>query len=73
MRLVVAREAPRAIALRINSRSAAAFGADQPLILVEAQRARGDAELCREIGNREMVAIGMTLDQGICGTGRHAA
>ena len=62
---------PRAIALRIDPRGAAAFGGDQPLILVKAQRTRGDVELCREIGNREMIAIGMTLDQGIGGIAGH--
>ena len=43
---------PGAVAPRIDARQALALGRDQPLILVEAQRAGGDAELLAQLGDR---------------------
>jgi hypothetical protein len=53
--------------MRIDALGAAPLGRDQPLVLVEAQRPRGDAELLAKIGNREGVAIVAMFDHGISG------
>ena len=45
---------PRAVAVRIDALRAAPLGRDQPFVLVEAQRAGGDAELGRQVGDREI-------------------
>src|SRR3546814_5856471 len=47
---------PRAIALRIDARQTLARRADQPFILIEAQRAGGDPELGRQVGDAELLA-----------------
>src|SRR3546814_1099081 len=46
----------RSVTLRIDARQTLARRADQPLVLIEAQRARGDAELGRQIGNTILLA-----------------
>src|SRR3569623_890827 len=59
---------PRAVAVRIDALRAATLRRDQPLILVEPQRACGNAEFGRQVGNREIVARWQRLDRRV---GRH--
>src|SRR5512145_1342042 len=49
---------PRAVARRIDAALAFAAGREQALILVEADCARGDVELARELADREFGAFG---------------
>src|SRR3546814_9409225 len=58
---------PCPVPLRIDAPQTLARRADQPLVLIEAQRARGDAELGRQIGNTILLAPKMIgrVDMGV--------
>jgi hypothetical protein len=48
----------RAVALRVDPALSGAARREQPLVLVEADRARGDVELARQLSDREFGALG---------------
>ena len=50
---------PRPVAPRINARQTLPLRRDQPFILLEAQRARRDAELFRQIGDAVALPVAM--------------
>src|SRR3546814_15587992 len=51
--------------MRIDALRPPPLGRDQPLVLIETQRARRDLELGRKIRNREMLAIQARRDRRI--------
>ena len=59
VRLVPEGSAPRPVTPRIDAGQTLPLGRDQPFILIEAQRARRDAEFFRQVGDAVALPVAM--------------